>query len=74
MKIVFQPKYSLISAMYIDETGESAVVQQTVTMPNETLVRLHDSEKYPFYRFLDEDGLDIYVQYDAILQIRRVVD
>ena len=71
MKIVFQPKYILLTAELFNEEGVAVRGEHVVTIPNETMTRLNDRNKYPFYRFLDDEGFDIFFQYDEILRIER---
>lgn len=76
-KINFHPKiYEITMEVYSDEDGREIRERNTsrrVTIPDETMKKLSSEEQYPFYLFYDEDGLEIIIQYDVILEIRRVV-
>lgn len=65
--------YEITMEIYIDEDEQARTVRRLVTIPDLTMKRLASSHKYPFYLFYDEDGLEIITQYDAILEIRRVI-
>lgn len=73
MMIKHPQVYEITMEIYIDEDEQARSVRRIVTIPDETMNRLASSHKYPFYLFYDEDGLEIITQYDAILEIRRVI-
>lgn len=75
--MIKHPKiYEITMEVYSDEDGREIRERNTsrrVTIPDETMKKLSSEEQYPFYLFYDEDGLEIIIQYDVILEIRRVV-
>ena len=65
--------FEITMEIYIDEDEQARSVRRIVTIPDETMNRLASAHKYPFYLFYDEDGLEVITQYDAILEIRRII-
>lgn len=65
--------YLIIMAVAINDDSEVESVQRYVTIPDTTLQRLADDRQYPFYLFYDEDGMELILRYDAILEVNRVI-
>lgn len=65
--------FEITMELYIDADEKARTIRRMVTIPDETMKRLSSAHKYPFYLFYDEDGLEIITQYDAILEIRRII-
>lgn len=74
MTMIKHPQvYEITMELYIDKDEQARTIRRLVTIPDETMKRLASSHKYPFYLFYDEDGLEVITQYDAILEIRRII-
>ena len=65
--------YEIIMALSINDDCEVESVRRYVTIPDITMRRLGQDRQYPFYLFYDEDGMELILQYDAIVEIRRVI-
>ena len=65
--------YEIIMALSINDDCEVESVRRYVTIPDITMRRLGQDRQYPFYLFYDEDGMELILQYDAILQVNRVI-
>ncbi|MBC6389241.1 hypothetical protein ERK14_06790 [Lactobacillus kunkeei] len=74
MTMIKHPQvFEITMELYIDADEQARTVRRLVTIPDETMHRLASSHKYPFYLFYDEDGLEVITQYDAIIEIRRII-
>lgn len=65
--------YEIIMALSINDDCEVESVRRYVTIPDITMRRLGQDSQYPFYLFYDEDGMELILRYDAILQVNRVI-
>lgn len=72
--MIRHPKvYQITALIYIDSYDNAQTLCTNVTIPDETMKKLSSSNKYPFYLFYDEDGLELMIKYDSIIEIRRVI-
>ena len=65
--------YEITMEIYVDEDEQAKSIRRLVTIPDTTLQRLADDRQYPFYLFYDEDGMELILRYDAILEVNRVI-
>lgn len=72
--LIKHPKvYQITALIYIDSYDNAQTLCTNVTIPDVTMKRLASAHKYPFYLFYDEDGLELMIKYDAIIEIRRII-
>lgn len=65
--------YEIVTGSYMDDDKNLKEICKRVTIPPITMEKLLSDKKYSFYGFMDEDGLEVILPYDAIVEIRRVI-